>query len=84
MRVAIRELRNHTRAVIDAVERGEKVVLTRNGAPIALISPLSESATVLDWLDELESQPATDTGWLQELAQSRLDDDAADLRRDWL
>lgn len=82
MQVAIRELRNHTKDVLDAVERGEEVVLTRMGEPVALITPIDRSATVSAWLDDLEAEPATDTGWLDELAQARRDDDAADRRRD--
>jgi hypothetical protein len=35
MEVGIRELRNHTAQVIDAVRSGERVVLTSNGEPIA-------------------------------------------------
>lgn len=39
MEVGIRELRNRTGEVIDAVEAGERVVLTRHGRPIADIVP---------------------------------------------
>lgn len=82
MQVAIRELRNHTKAVLDAVERGEEVVLTRNGDPVALISPINQAATVADWLKEIEAEPSVDTGWLEELAGSREDDARADMVRD--
>jgi prevent-host-death family protein len=82
MQVAIRELRNHTKDVLDAVERGEEVVLTRSGEPVARIIPINQAATVSDWLDDLESEPASNTGWLDELSQLRREDDAADHRRD--
>lgn len=82
MQVAIRELRNHTKDVLDAVERGEQVVLTRSGEPVALITPIDRAATVSDWLDELDADPGDDTGWLDELMRGRRDDDAADLARD--
>ncbi len=84
MQVAIRELRNHTKDVLDAVERGEEVILTRMGEPVALISPINQASTVADWLDDIETEPTTDTGWLNELIQARRDDDAADQRRETL
>ena len=40
VRVPIRDLRNDTKAVIDAVERGVDVILTRRGHPIARIVPM--------------------------------------------
>jgi prevent-host-death family protein len=39
MDVSVRELRNHTRRVISAIEGGEVVVLTSHGRPIADIVP---------------------------------------------
>lgn len=39
MDVSVRELRNHTRRVIAAVESGEPVVLTVHGRPVADIVP---------------------------------------------
>jgi prevent-host-death family protein len=39
MQVSVRELRNHTREVIAAVQAGEPVTLTSNGEPIADIVP---------------------------------------------
>jgi prevent-host-death family protein len=38
--ISQRELRNESAAVMDAVERGETVVVTRNGYPIAELRPL--------------------------------------------
>jgi prevent-host-death family protein len=34
-----RELRNQSAAVMDAVERGESVVITRSGTPVAELHP---------------------------------------------
>jgi prevent-host-death family protein len=82
MRVAIRELRNHTKDVLDAVERGEEVVLTKMGEPVALISPINQASTVAAWLDDNEAEPANDTGWLDELLRERREDDAADALRE--
>jgi prevent-host-death family protein len=42
MDVSVRELRNHTRRVISAVESGERVVLTVHGRPVADIVPRRE------------------------------------------
>jgi prevent-host-death family protein len=42
MDVSVRELRNHTRRVIAAVESGERVVLTVHGRPVADIVPRLE------------------------------------------
>lgn len=39
MDVSVRELRNHTRRVIAAVESGEPVALTVHGRPVADIVP---------------------------------------------
>lgn len=38
--ISQRELRNDSAAVMDAVERGETIVVTRNGNPIAELRPL--------------------------------------------
>lgn len=39
MEIGVRDLRNHTASVIDAVKGGERVVLTVNGEPLADIVP---------------------------------------------
>jgi prevent-host-death family protein len=38
--VSIRELRNHGGEVIDRVERGERLTVTRDGKPVAELAPL--------------------------------------------
>lgn len=43
-RVTIRELRNHGGQVIDRVEAGESLVVTRDGRPVAELRPLTEPA----------------------------------------
>jgi prevent-host-death family protein len=35
-----RELRNNSAAVMDAVERGKTIVVTRNGSPVAELRPI--------------------------------------------
>jgi len=44
--ISQRELRNDSAAVMDAVERGETVVVTRNGNPIAELRPLQRRTFV--------------------------------------
>ncbi len=39
MEIGVRELRNHTSSVIDAVKSGEHVTLTVHGEPVADIVP---------------------------------------------
>jgi prevent-host-death family protein len=82
MRVAIRDLRNDTRSVIDAVERGVDVILTRRGHPIARIVPIEPDDDDLDtWLGEITAD-AYDSGLLDEMNRLRRDeDDDTDDRR---
>jgi len=81
MRVAIRDLRNDTRSVIDAVERGVEVVLTRRGHPIARIVPIEPDVDDLDrWLDEVTAEP-DDSGLFAEIERLRRDEDDTDDRR---
>lgn len=42
--VTIRELRNRGGDVVDRVQAGERVVVTRDGKPVAELRPLSPSA----------------------------------------
>ena len=41
--ISQRELRNDNAAVIRAVEAGESFVVTKNGSPVAVVKPVSES-----------------------------------------
>ena len=38
--ISIRELRNHGGEVVDRVALGEKMTVTRDGKPVALLQPL--------------------------------------------
>jgi prevent-host-death family protein len=42
--VNIHEAKTHLSALIDAVEKGEKIVLARAGKPVALLSPMPAKA----------------------------------------
>lgn len=65
MDVSVRDLRNHTRRVVDAVTGGDRVVLTVHGRPVADIVPhqaRSErrpSERVLADLDEIRDLAGT-------------------------
>jgi prevent-host-death family protein len=79
MQVGVRDLRNQTARVIDAVQAGERVTLTVRGEPVADIVPHARRAR---WLsgEELRSQLAersADAGLtrdLDELAGQTLDE----------
>jgi prevent-host-death family protein len=79
MNIGMRELRNRTTQVIDAVQAGERVVLTIHGEPVADIVPHSRRSRWLpgEWLAEQLVQRAADGGLadeLNELAGQTLDD----------
>jgi prevent-host-death family protein len=62
-RVGARELKQHTGAVIERVQRGERLLLTHRGSPIAIITPIDQDA-----FDELLNREAADTeslAWLK-------------------
>lgn len=42
--ISQRELRNESAAVMDAVEHGETIVVTRNGTPVAELRPVRRRA----------------------------------------
>lgn len=71
MNVGVRDLRNHTGRVIDAVQAGERVTLTVRGEPVADIVPHARRAR---WLsgEELRLQLAersADPGLTRDLEQ---------------
>lgn len=69
MDVGVRDLRNHTARVIDAVKAGERVVLTVNGEPTADIVPHGERTRWLggEHLREQLRERAADPGLAGEL-----------------
>jgi len=79
MEIGVRELRNRTAHVIDAVKAGERVVLTVNGEPTADIVPHGSRARWLsgEHLRELLVERSADSGLTAELdavAGQTLDD----------
>ena len=77
--VGVRDLRNHTSHVIDAVTAGERVTLTVHGAPVADIVPHAGRSRWLSGVD-LHAQLATRSAdpelreTLDELAGQTLDE----------
>lgn len=79
MDVGVRELRNDTARVIDAVRAGERVTLTVRGEPIADIVPHGgrtrwlSGAALHDQLDQRAADPGLQSD-LDELAGETLTD----------
>jgi prevent-host-death family protein len=69
MEIGVRELRNRTSRVIDAVKAGERVVLTVNGEPTADIVPHGNRSRWLsgDHLREQLKERSADPGLSAEL-----------------
>ena len=70
--VSVRELRNHTKQVIERIEDGTTMYLTKNGERIATIAPL-HPATWADHVDEVlaigrEESGSYDSGLADALA----------------
>jgi prevent-host-death family protein len=62
--VGVRELRNKTGDVLGAVQKGEKVILTKRGKPFAAVARLRE--------DEIERLILEGRDWLK-LSESAFD-----------
>jgi prevent-host-death family protein len=62
-RVGARELKQHTGAVIERVQRGERLLLTHRGSPIAIITPIDRAA--FDELLNREAADAESLAWLK-------------------
>lgn len=62
--IGVRELRNKTGQVLSAVDKGEKVILTKRGKPFAAMTRLRE--------EEIERLILEGRGWLK-LSESAFD-----------
>ena len=62
--VGLRELRNKTGEVLSAVQKGDKVILTKRGKPFAAVARLRE--------EEIERLILEGRGWLK-LSKSAFD-----------
>jgi prevent-host-death family protein len=60
--VGIKELKRDASAIVDAVEAGETIVITRRGTPVARMGPVAAPARVQRLVDQgLMSWPAGPT-----------------------
>lgn len=72
--VSIRDLRNHGGDVVDRVERGGRVIVTRSGRPVAEIRPLAKApirAAAL--LERWRKLPAVDPDQLRSDVDALID-----------
>ena len=75
--VTVRDIRNHGGDVLDRVAAGERMVVTRDGRPVAVLAPLprpqlSSGALLERW----RHVPAIDAGALRSDLDAVLDADA--------
>jgi prevent-host-death family protein len=72
--VAVRELRNHGADVLDRVERGESLTVTRDGRPVAELRPLARKPLdSLTLLTRWRALPAVDAAILRQDIDAVLD-----------
>lgn len=74
--VASRELRNHTRQLLERVETGEEVTITVNGRPVAVLRPLGSRSQWLSRRDFVRrvAPHQADPGLRRDLAELAPDD----------
>lgn len=72
--VTIRELRNHGGDVVDRVEAGERVTVTRDGRPVAELRPLrSRGIPAATLLERWRRLPAIEADALRRDIDAALD-----------
>jgi prevent-host-death family protein len=72
--VTIRELRNHGGDVVDRVEAGERVTVTRDGRPVAELRPLrSRGIAAMALLERWRRLPAVEADALRRDIDAALD-----------
>lgn len=49
-RIAVRDLNQRTSQILERVRRGETLIVTDHGEPVARLSPIGNTRTVLDLL----------------------------------
>lgn len=77
MNITVRELRNDTKSVLDAVEQGKAVVITRRGKPAARLLPIADNGAAKPkplagfgmWADRDDMQDVE--AWLRDLRKPR-------------
>lgn len=58
--VSIRELRNQGGEIVDRAAKGERITITRDGKPVAELSPLREEMTTEALLERWRHLPSID------------------------
>jgi prevent-host-death family protein len=72
--VTIRDLRNHGGDVVDRVEAGERVTVTRDGRPVAELRPLrSRGIAAVTLLERWRRLPAVEADALRRDIDAALD-----------
>ena len=72
--MSIRDLRNRGGDVVDRVERGEHVIVTRDGRPVAALHPLTKAPVPLEaLLERWRRLPSVDPALLREDVDEVLD-----------
>jgi len=65
--VGVRELRNHGGSVLERVQAGEEIVVTKSGRPVAVLKPLKPAALEkVALLARWRALPTLDLGGLRE------------------
>jgi prevent-host-death family protein len=62
--VGARELKQHTGEIVERVRKGERVLLTLRGEPVAVISPVDQRAIEEAVEAEAEKAEKESLGWL--------------------
>jgi prevent-host-death family protein len=77
--VSIRELRNQGGDVVDRAARGERIVITRSGSPVAELRPLRPPLSADALLERWRRVPPVDPVALREDIDGLFRDDLAEL-----
>ena len=59
--MSIRELRNHGGEIVDRAAAGERITITRDGKPVAELSPLPPALSAEVFLERSRHLPPIDT-----------------------
>ncbi|MBA3491113.1 MAG: type II toxin-antitoxin system prevent-host-death family antitoxin [Rubrobacteraceae bacterium] len=63
-KVGTRELKQHTGEIVESVRKGERVLLTLRGEPVAIISPIDRAVVEEAVSSEAERAERESLGWL--------------------
>lgn len=78
----IRDLRNHTRVVLESVEKGDTVFLTNRGVRVAELKPVERRRPIDVLIDKAAAISRGDSGAFDELIADKEADLDAQRRRD--